>query len=403
MYYVHSYRVLPSEANAEWQLSLTDYGSPYVGAVQKGNVVATQFHPEKSGAAGLALMKAFLEIALVGAPLSTGETSAPGRCAGDVPTNLAKRVIACLDVRSNDAGDLVVTKGDQYDVREHAEGEKGAVRNLGKPVELCKRYYDDGADEVTFLNITAFRDAPLEDQPLLKVLESASEQVFVPLTVGGGIRDYTDSHGQAVSGFEVAQRYFRAGADKVSLGSDAVEAVKEYISRGKELRGDTVIEKISTVYGRQAVVISVDPRRRYVAEPDPSRHTVEATELGPQGERYCWYECTVKGGREGSDLDANTFASCVESLGAGEILLNCIDKDGQNSGYEHPLVADLKKAVTIPVIASSGAGSAQHFVDVFKATNADAALAAGIFHRKEVEISEVKTTLEAAGVPCRRA
>jgi len=293
----------------------------------------------------------------------------------------------------------VVTKGDCYDVREHA-GE-GEVRNLGKPVELCRRYYQEGADEVTFLNITAFRDVPLENQPMLQVLEQCSQEVFVPLTIGGGIRSYTDSEGNAISGLDVATRYFRAGADKVSLGSDAVEAAKAFIERGRVLTGETTIEKISKQYGRQAVVISVDPRRVYVAEPDETKHTVEAPAPGPAGEKYCWYECTIKGGREGSGLDAHTFTQCVEALGAGEILLNCIDTDGQNSGYELPLVADIKQAVSIPVIASSGAGAPEHFVEVLSETGADAALAAGIFHRKEVEISAVKQALESASVPVR--
>jgi glutamine amidotransferase/cyclase len=124
-------------------------------------------------------------------------------------TLLAKRIIACLDVRTNDSGDLVVTKGDQYDVRE-----KGDVRNLGKPVDLARRYYEEGADEITFLNITGFRDFPLEDMPMLEVLRQTSENVFVPLTIGGGIRDYTDKDGRTYTALEVAAKYFRSGADK---------------------------------------------------------------------------------------------------------------------------------------------------------------------------------------------
>jgi len=233
------------------------------------------------------------------------------------------------------------------------------------------------------------------------VLEESSKEVFVPLTIGGGIRAYQDSENRTISALDVASRYFRAGADKVSLGSDAVDAVKAYIANGKVGSGQSSIEMISVKYGAQAVVISVDPRRVYEEVPRPEKHTVEAPVLGPNGEKYCWYECTVKGGREGSDLDAHTFAQCVEALGAGEILLNCIDKDGQNSGYELPLVKDIKEAVSIPVIASSGAGAPAHFTEVFEATNADAALAAGIFHRREVGIDEVKATLAGAGVPTR--
>jgi glutamine amidotransferase/cyclase len=134
---------------------------------------------------------------------------------------LVKRIVVALDVRTNDHGDLVVTKGDQYDVRENEkegikDGERGNVRNLGKPVALARRYYEEGADEIAFLNITSYRQGVIEDMPMLRVLEEASKNIFVPLTVGGGIRSYTDpASNQTWSALEVASRYFRAGADKV--------------------------------------------------------------------------------------------------------------------------------------------------------------------------------------------
>ena len=306
------------------------------------------------------------------------------------PTKLAKRIIACLDVRANDQGDLVVTKGDQYDVREQ---EAGTVRNLGKPVELAKRYYLEGADEITFLNITGFRDFPLQDMPMLKVLEETSRQVFVPLTIGGGIRDFTDKDGKSYTSLEVASEYFRSGADKISIGSDAVIIAEAYVKTG-EKTGKSAIETISYVYGAQAVVISIDPRRVYVNAPEDVPHKVIKTEVpGPNGEGYCWYQCTVKGGREGRPMDAVTLAKACEELGAGEILLNCIDKDGTNSGFDIELINAVKNAVTIPVIASSGAGCEAHFHEVFTKTNAESALAAGIFHRQEVPIGDVKTYL----------
>jgi glutamine amidotransferase/cyclase len=303
-------------------------------------------------------------------------------------TKLAKRIIACLDVRSNDQGDLVVTKGDQYDVRED-----GAVRNLGKPVELAQRYYDEGADEITFLNITGFRDFPLEDMPMLSVLKETSKTVFVPLTIGGGIRDYTDKNGRQYSALAVAEEYFRSGADKISIGSDAVYIVEAYLKTG-EKTGESSIEQISRIYGNQAVVISIDPRRVYVHVPDTVRHPLVETRIpGPQGEKYCWFQCTVQGGREGRDLDAATLARACEALGAGEILLNCIDRDGTNIGFDIELINAVKRAVTIPVIASSGAGCVEHFQEVFQETDAEAALAAGIFHRREVPICDVKSFL----------
>ncbi len=283
----------------------------------------------------------------------------------------------------------MVTKGDQYDVRE-----EGEVRNLGKPVDLARRYYEEGADEITFLNITGFRDFPLEDMPMIEVLRRTSENVFVPLTIGGGIRDYTDKHGRSYSALEVAAEYFRSGADKVSIGSDAVMIAEDYLRVGNA-SGRSSIEEISRVYGNQAVVVSIDPRRVYVQSPDAvKQHVIPTQTPGPNGERYCWYQCTIKGGREGRDLDAVTLAQVCEKLGAGEILLNCIDRDGTNLGFDLELINAVKKAVTIPVIASSGAGRVEHFLEVFTETGAESALAAGIFHRKEVSIEAVKDYLK---------
>ena len=375
-YFVHSYHVVVEDAGVV--LTTTDYGYEFVSSIQKGNIIATQFHPEKSGQAGHLILQNFLE--------TNTATVKPARSSAN--TTLAKRIIACLDVRSNDQGDLVVTKGDQYDVRE-----EGSVRNLGKPVELAQRYYGEGADEITFLNITGFRDFPLEDMPMLEVLKQTSKNVFVPLTIGGGIRDYTDKDGRKYNALEVAAEYFRSGADKVSIGSDAVLIVEDFLRTGRET-GCSSIEEISRVYGNQAVVVSIDPRRVYVGSADEVNHPVIETDIpGPGGERYCWYQCTIKGGREGRDLDAITLAQVCEKLGAGEILLNCIDRDGTNLGFDIELIRAVTSAVSIPVIASSGAGRVEHFHEVFTATEAESALAAGIFHRREIPLTEVKRYL----------
>ncbi len=228
---------------------------------------------------------------------------------------------------------------------------------------------------------------------MIEVLKRTSRQVFVPLTIGGGIRDYRDAAGRHYGALEVASAYFRSGADKVSIGSDAVAVVEEVLRSG-ERSGKSAIEEISRVYGSQAVVISIDPRRVYVSSPEAVPHRVIETALpGPGGERYCWYQCTVKGGREGRPLDAITLARTCEALGAGEILLNCIDRDGTHAGFDLELINAVKGAVTIPVIASSGAGNAGHFLEVFTRTGAEAALAAGIFHRGEVPIESVKKAL----------
>jgi len=395
LYFVHSYRALPEPANKDWVLAATDYGSRFVSAVQRGNIAAVQFHPEKSGPAGLAILKNFL---------TAGDLSVAPPITTPAKTTLAKRIIACLDVRANDEGDLVVTKGDQYDVREQADavGKGGRrVRNLGKPVELAERYYQEGADEITFLNITGFRDFPLIDQPMLDVLRMTSERVFVPLTIGGGIREYTDSEGKHYSSLDTAAEYFRSGADKISIGSDAVYTVEEYRKTGRA-SGQSAIEQIARVYGNQAVVISIDPRRVYVRSPEEvPYHTIKTRFPGPYGEEYCWYQCTINGGREGRPVDAKELAMVCEKLGAGEILLNCIDRDGTGQGFDLELIRLIREAVSIPIIASSGAGNVRHFSEVFAKTNVEAALAAGIFHRREVPISEVKTHLRGEGIEIR--
>ncbi|KAL0362285.1 UNVERIFIED_CONTAM: Imidazole glycerol phosphate synthase hisHF, chloroplastic [Sesamum calycinum] len=384
-----SFHILQSDDNTEWVSSTCNYGDNFIASIRRGNVHAVQFHPEKSGDVGLSVLRRFLN------PKSEmTKKPAQGKA-----SKLAKRVIACLDVRTNDKGDLVVTKGDQYDVREHTK--ENEVRNLGKPVDLAGQYYKDGADEVSFLNITGFRDFPLGDLPMLQVLRHASENVFVPLTVGGGIRDFTDANGRYYSSLEVAAEYFRSGADKISIGSDAVYAAEEYL-KTKVKSGKSSLEQISRVYGNQAVVVSIDPRRVYLKDPkDVEFKSTRVTNPGPNGEQYAWYQCTVNGGREGRQIGAYELAKAVEELGAGEILLNCIDCDGQGKGFDIDLVKLISDAVSIPVIASSGAGAVEHFSEVFSKTNASAALAAGIFHREEVPIQSVKEHLLHEGIEVR--
>lgn len=427
-YFVHSYRVPFCEGVRDWALATTQYGDEtFVSVVQRGNVFATQFHPEKSGQAGLALLQAWLS-------RTQAEPPSARHAVPTAPTARApmRRIVACLDVRSNDDGDLVVTKGESYDVRERKPNASAApVRNMGKPVELAQRYYEEGADEVAFLNITSFRDWALGDQPMLSLLNVAAATIFVPLTIGGGIRDFTDPDGTFHPALDVAHAYFRAGADKVSIGSEAVYAVEQLLSRASAargevvfdpadapdaaLQGDTGIEQISHKYGAQAVVVSIDPKRVYVdADAEvPCAHAAslvsgvdERVATAGQPARW-WYQCTVKGGREARDLDAVQLARGVERLGAGELLINSIDRDGSNSGFDLQLMDLVRGSVNIPVVASSGAGCAQHFSEVFAARHSahgapiEAALAAGIFHRREVSIAEVKTYCAQAGYDIR--
>ncbi|GJE87654.1 imidazoleglycerol phosphate synthase [Phanerochaete sordida] len=425
-YYVHSYRaaydpVTYPEA-AEWAHGVTQYGQEiFVASVRKANVFATQFHPEKSGEAGLKIVSAWLsepEVARAAAPPTPRILRSPRPKDG-----LTKRIVACMDVRSNDRGDLVVTKGDQYDVREKAPAAPGAVqasaagevRNLGKPVALAARYYAAGADELCLMNITSFRHSPLRDQPMLAVVRAAAEEIFVPLTIGGGIKDTVDPDGTKRSALEVAGAYFRAGADKVSIASDAVHTVERMRQKARDAGededkafgdGTSSIETIARAYGRQAVVVSIDPRRVYV---DPGYDGPYKSELifgKPNGEEHergkaWWYQCTVSGGREVRPLSVVQLARGVEKLGAGELVLNSIDRDGTGKGFDTDLVQLVRKNVRIPIIASSGAGSAAHFVEVFERTGVEAALAAGIFHRGEVQIPDVKKALSDASFNAR--
>ncbi|KAJ7125644.1 hypothetical protein C8R43DRAFT_1090460 [Mycena crocata] len=404
-YFVHSYCAKYNSEKypeaAQWADATTQYGQElFVSSVRKGNVFATQFHPEKSGAAGLALLDKWLRD-----PETTHAPVTPRvPRLSSLKHGLTKRIIACMDVRANDAGDLVVTKGDQYDVREKdpssvAVATAGAVRNLGKPVALAERYYSAGADELCLLNITSFRHSPLQDQPMLAVVRAAAERLFVPLTIGGGIKDTVDPDGTPRSALEVASAYFRAGADKVSIGSEAVYAVERLRAQGGAADGTSAIETIAHAYGRQAVVVSIDPRRVYVDADYTGRRTDELVR-GADGIAW-WYQCTVSGGRESRDLSVVELAQGVDTLGAGEILLNSIDRDGTGLGFDLDLLALVKRSVRIPVVASSGAGKAAHFVEAFARTDVEAALAAGIFHREEVGIGEVKDALRSAGINVR--
>lgn len=383
-YFVHSYAVCPEDK--EIILTTTDYGQEFTSSIQNGNIIATQFHPEKSGKSGLNILKNFI---------SKDEVNIEPVKKINKQTKLSKRIVACLDVRQNDFGDIIVTKGDQYDVREN-----GKVRNIGKPVELAKRYYNEGADEIVFLNITAYKNFPLKDQPMIDVLKEVSKEIFVPLTIGGGIKKYTDENGKEYSAVQVAGEYFRAGADKVSIGSEAVKIVENYLDNEKEK--NNAITQISNIYGEQAVVISIDPKRVYLTENNSKLNTIKTKIIGPKGEKYCYFACTKSGGREESKVDAITLAKVCESLGAGEILLNSIDKDGTKSGFDIELISAVSNAVRIPVIASSGAGNREHFYEVFNKTNVEAALGAGIFHRNEVGIKEIKEYLEKKELEIRK-
>ncbi|PYX94011.1 MAG: imidazole glycerol phosphate synthase subunit HisF [Acidobacteria bacterium] len=249
---------------------------------------------------------------------------------------LSKRIIACLDV----SGGRVV-KGTKF----------VALRDAGDPAELARFHAEGGADEVVFLDISATRE---NRTTLLDAVRRTASQIFVPFTVGGGVRS-----------FEEAAALFDCGADKMTINSAAVVNPK-------------LITTIAKRFGSQAVVVAVDAKRA--------------------GSSYgVW----VKGGTEPTDRDAVTWAREAQECGAGEIMLTSIDQDGMRSGFDCELTARVSEAVSIPVIASGGAGSGGHFIDVFTKGKADAALAASIFHFGLQNARELKQELQKSGIPVR--
>ena len=248
--------------------------------------------------------------------------------------SLAVRVIACLDV---DAGRVV--KGVGFT----------DLQDAGDPVERARSYDAAGADEIVFLDITASADSR---ETTYDMVRRTADQVFIPLTVGGGVRSVGD-----------VDLLLRAGADKVSVGTAAVSR--------PELVGE-----VADRFGSQVLVASVDARR---------------SAGSPSG-----FEVTTHGGRRSAGLDAVDWVQRVCELGAGEVLLNSMDADGTNAGFDLELIAAVRGATTVPLVASGGAGSAAHFPPAV-AAGADAVLAAGVFHRGEVSIGDAKAALQAAG------
>jgi len=250
---------------------------------------------------------------------------------------LAKRIIPCLDVK-----DGRVVKGVNF----------LELRDAGDPVEQARFYDEEGADELVFLDITA----SAEERPiLLDVVRRTAEVVFIPLTVGGGVRTADD-----------ARELLESGADKVTMNTAAV-------------RNPDLVTQTAKRFGSQAVVVAIDARRRGKG-----------------------WEVVIVGGREPTGLDAVMWAQRVEALGAGEILLTSMDRDGTKDGYDVALTRAVSDAVGIPVIASGGCGAVDHFYDAFAEGHADAALAASVFHYREFSIGEVKGYLRRRGINVRQ-
>ncbi|MDR5671549.1 Imidazoleglycerol-phosphate synthase [Halalkaliarchaeum sp. AArc-CO] len=268
---------------------------------------------------------------------------------------LTKRIIPCIDVDLDEEGNAAVYTGVHFE----------DLQYTGDPVEMAKAYNDAGADEFVFLDITASAEGR---ETMLDTVSAVADECFIPLTVGGGIRTKSD-----------IKETLRAGADKVSITTGALER-PELINEG------------AAAFGSQCIVISVDARRRY---DEGGEHYVEV------GGESCWFECTKKGGREGTGTDVIEWAREAESRGAGELFVNSIDADGTKDGYDVPLTTAVCEAVSTPVIASSGCGGPEDMYEVFTEAGADAALAASIFHFGEYSIQEIKEYLDERGVPVR--
>jgi cyclase len=258
---------------------------------------------------------------------------------------LAKRIIPCLDV----TGGRVV-KGVNF----------VELRDAGDPVEIAARYNDQGADELTFLDITATSDGR---DLILHIIEAVASQVFIPLTVGGGVRTVAD-----------VRRLLNAGADKVSFNSAAIA-------------NPPVIQEASAKYGAQCIVVAIDAKRR---------HGDDLAARGPGWDVYS------HGGRKNMGLDAVAWARQMADFGAGEILLTSMDRDGTKIGFDLELTRAVSDAVPVPVIASGGVGALQHLAEGIQVGGADAVLAASIFHYGEFTVGQAKQVLAEHGIPVRQ-
>lgn len=257
---------------------------------------------------------------------------------------LAKRIIPCLDV---DNGRVV--KGVNF----------VGIRDAGDPVEVAKRYNQQGADEITFLDITATSD---KRDTLLHVVEEVASEVFIPLTVGGGVRELQDVH-----------NLLNAGADKISVNSTAVF-------------NPDFIKQASSHFGSQCIVVAIDAKQ---------------TQFLGNGDDQDRWEIFTHGGRRASGIDAIEWAVKMADYGAGEILLTSMDGDGTKAGYDLKLTKAVSDAILIPVIASGGVGNLEHLVDGVKLGGADAVLAASIFHFGEYTVQQAKQAMRNAGVEVR--
>ena len=264
---------------------------------------------------------------------------------------LTKRVIPCLDVANGR-----VVKGLHF----------SSIKDAGDPVQLAEKYSNEGADEIIFLDITASQE---QRETIKSLVSKVAKVIDIPFTVGGGVKTLQN-----------ARDILLSGADKVAINTGAV-------------KNPEVITELMELFGRQCIVVAIDAKRNYNVQTGKNVFSEE--------DKKFWFEVFIYGGKKETGLDAIDWAKQIEKLGAGEILLTSIDKDGTKEGYDTLLTKEIVNNVSIPVIASGGCGKAEHMLDIFKQSNVDAALAASIFHYETHSVNRVKELLSKEGIPVR--
>ncbi len=264
---------------------------------------------------------------------------------------LTKRVIPCLDVANGR-----VVKGLHF----------SSIKDAGDPVQLAEKYSNEGADELIFLDITASQE---KRETIKSLVSKVAKVIDIPFTVGGGVKTLQN-----------ARDILLSGADKVAINTGAV-------------KNPEIITELMELFGRQCIVVAIDAKRNYNVQTGKNIYSEENKKF--------WFEVFIYGGKKETGLNAIDWAKQVEKLGAGEILLTSIDKDGTKEGYDTLLTKEIVNDVSIPVIASGGCGKAEHMLDIFKQSNVDAALAASIFHYETHSVNRVKELLSKVGIPVR--
>jgi len=264
---------------------------------------------------------------------------------------LTKRIIPCLDVKNGR-----VVKGLHFE----------SIKDAGDPVELAKKYSDEGADELVFLDITASEE---QRETIKNLVRQVASVINIPFTVGGGVRSLED-----------ARNILLNGADKVGVNTSAVKNPK-------------LLTELMEIFGRQCVVVAIDAKRNY--------NIKDNTNVFSEKGKNFWFEVFIYGGKKETGLDAIQWAKQAQKLGAGEVLLTSIDRDGTKDGYDIILTREVVKSVSIPVIASGGCGKPDDMVEIFQESNVDAALAASIFHYQTHGVKGVKKHLKEKQIPVR--